>query len=422
MSDLAGRFYDSGDRVTERKLLERALILARASNRPAQVALAACRLVYSYAYDEVFDSAATALAEAKAVTNGFTDGDKGALHICLDAEGQLLVAQGKPDSAIPLLTEAVALAGQNTSEEDMGTDLHSLRNDLAQALRAAGQTREAGRVQLSIVNSLDSSGYGLTTAMVNMSGYLMGTLQELGEFAVTESILVGRVKQYEKVYGNRQPPVLLGFELGLTQLRLGMTDSANAWIEWVLRDTTGVMAGVPAWMPTALSTLRLDQHRPAEAKAALKPYVVNSPIRQAYSVLINSRIRWEEGDSNGARRMLEEGIRGLHGDGPRPATFLSLSLVTAGEWRLLSHDYVLADSLGREAIAAAAVDTLALTRSAYVGRGELIRARALSGLGKTDEAAAAARRSAVALGNGYGRDHRWTRQAEALLDSIDGAQ
>lgn len=420
MTDLAGRFYDSGDRVTERKLLERALILARDSHKTDQVALAACRLVYSYAYDEVFDSAATALAEAKAATNGFKSDDEGVQHICLDAEGQLLVAQGKPDSAIPLLTRAVALAGASTSDQDMGTDLLSVRNDLAQALRAAGQTREAGRVQLSIVNSLDSTGYGLTTAMVNMGGYLMGTLQDLGEFAVTESILVSRVKQYEKVYGTRQPPVLLGFELGLTQLRLGLTDSANAWIEWTLRDTTGVMAGVPAWMPTALSTLRLDQHRPAEARAALQPYVVNAPIRQAYSAVINARIRWEEGDSSGARRMLEEGIQRLHGNGPKPPTFLSLSLVTAGEWRLLSHDYALADSLGREAIAAAAIDSLAFTRSAYVGRAELIRARALSKMGKADEAAQAARRSVVAMGNGYGPNNRWTKEATSFRDSLSG--
>jgi hypothetical protein len=119
--------------------------------------------------------------------------------------------------------------------------------------------------------------------------------------------------------------------------------------------------------------------------------------------------------------MLEAGIQRLHGDGPRPATFLSLSLITAGEWRLLSHDYALADSLGRQAIEAAAIDSLAFTRSAYVGRAELIRARALSQLGKADEAAQAARRSVVAMANGYGPANRRTREAMALRDSLGGA-
>ncbi len=420
MTDLAGRFYDSGDRATERKLLGRALLLARESNQNNQIALAACRLVYSYAYDEVFDSAATALAEAKRVTDGFKKGDIGALHICLDAEGQLLVAQGKPDSAIPLLTKAVALARENTSEGDLGTDYLSLQNDLAQALRAAGQTREAARVQIGIVQTLDSTGSGLTTAMTNISSFVMGSLQELGEFALSDSILRSRVQAFEKVYGPGQPPVLMGFSYGLIHLRMGRTDSANAWLEWTLRDTTNAMAAVPAWMPTALSTLRLDQHRPAEARAALEPYVVNAPIREAYALVIRSRIRAEEGDSVGARKMLEEGARRLRGDGPRPATFLSLSLVTAADWRLLSREWAIADSLAGQAIQAAAIDSLALTRSGYVGRAELIRARAAAGLGRRPEAVQAASRAVIALGNGYGPEHPRTREARALRDSLGG--
>jgi hypothetical protein len=98
-----------------------------------------------------------------------------------------------------------------------------------------------------------------------------------------------------------------------------------------------------------------------------------------------------------------------------------MPFVTAAEWRLLAGDARRADSLALLARAAGAVDSLALERSAYVGRAELVRARAHATLGNRGEARAAADRALVALENGYGPQHAFARVGRALRDSLPGS-
>src|SRR5262249_44755168 len=66
MTELAGRFYEAGENEAERRMLARTLDMARAAKLPAQVALAACRRVRNYTFEDKFDSARADLAEAKA--------------------------------------------------------------------------------------------------------------------------------------------------------------------------------------------------------------------------------------------------------------------------------------------------------------------------------------------------------------------
>jgi hypothetical protein len=92
--------------------------------------------------------------------------------------------------------------------------------------------------------------------------------------------------------------------------------------------------------------------------------------------------------------------------------------VTAAEWRLAAGDARGADSLALLGRAAAAVDSLALQRSAYVGRAELVHARAQLALGDHAAAQQAAERAVVVLGHGYGPVSVHTARARALRDSI----
>jgi hypothetical protein len=92
--------------------------------------------------------------------------------------------------------------------------------------------------------------------------------------------------------------------------------------------------------------------------------------------------------------------------------------IFVAEWQLRSGNARAADSLALLGRAAAAVDSLALQRSAYAGRAELVRVRARLALGDRAGATEAADRALIALSNGYGSDNLRTRQARALLDSI----
>ena len=107
----------------------------------------------------------------------------------------------------------------------------------------------------------------------------------------------------------------------------------------------------------------------------------------------------------------------LWNDGQQRLTLFALPLITAGDWRLAAGDAAGADSLARLARAAAAIDSMALERSALAGRAELLSAQAQRARGDSKGAQEAAKRAVTALANGYGPSHTWTRAARALTES-----
>ena len=108
----------------------------------------------------------------------------------------------------------------------------------------------------------------------------------------------------------------------------------------------------------------------------------------------------------------------LMNDGQQRLTLFAMPIITAGEWRLAAGDARGADSLARLGRTAAAIDSLALERSALAGRAELLLARALRAQGQVPAARLAVARAVRALSNGYGADNAWTRAARVLRDSL----
>jgi len=120
----------------------------------------------------------------------------------------------------------------------------------------------------------------------------------------------------------------------------------------------------------------------------------------------------------GAAALLETELRALSSDGHPFITVFARPFVVAGEWRLATGDTRGADSLADLAWKAALVDSLARTRSAYVGRTALLRGRIRLTLGDSAAARLTVRRALVALTNGYGPRNRWTLEARTLSDSL----
>jgi serine/threonine-protein kinase len=416
MADLSNRLYETGEREAQRRILARAREVARTANLPVQLALASCQRVYSFAYDEHFDSARAELAEAQTALRRSGAESNEVRSVCLNAEGQLLVAMGQPDSGIGLLTRALALTGSPSETWD---NLGGL-NDLANALRAVGRTREGSAYQRQIVVLLDSRGYAETDIMPNALSYLAASLWELGELATIDSILGVFIRRQEATHGVGNPGTILSFIYGLGKLRLGASDSAEIWFDRALRDTTQAIDAMAAWTPAAFAQLRLDQGRLADARTAIVKLPSGTPGRRTTAALLGARLRYQQGDTPGAIDELERALQTLRGDSPKPAPALALPFITAAEWRLSSGDARAATALAEMGRDAAAIDSLALSRSATAGRAELVRARALLALGDTATARAAARRAAVACRNGYGPQNQYTRSAAALLDSLPG--
>jgi hypothetical protein len=256
---------------------------------------------------------------------------------------------------------------------------------------------------------MDAAGYGSSDMFGVVLGYASSTLGELGEFAPLDSVIRSYVAREE-----RRPVV--AFLHGLTQLRLGELDSADYWIARALREDR--LGMVPrASVAPALAQLRLDQGRVGEARAEVARLPEGTPTRLVNRALYGARLRRAEGDSAGAASMLDSALRMHAGADPVPA-YVTLALLTAAEWRLERGPAREADSLARLGRTVAARDSLALGRSAYVARAEMVIARARLAMGDSAGARAAAMRAATASAAGNGPASGRTRAAVGLRDSL----
>ena len=411
--ELATRLYELGERQAERAMLDRARLVAGNADLRLQLALAECGRAYSFAYDDHLDSARASLAEGKAALARPGPTDDVAMASCLSAEGQVLIAGGHPDSAIAVLERAVAVSrGGRATTVRLGVML-----DLASALRAVGRTREASVYQRQVLAEQEASGFRGTDIMINVMGHLTSSLFELGELATVDSIVAAAQRHQAQLPGEYSS-AMLSFYRGLAKLRLGDLDSADVLLVQAMRDSTEGAGGLSAYLPPAITQLRLEQGRLAEARASLAGLPTGTFVRRVNRSWFTARIRHAEGDVRRAASMLEDSVRILSGDGATPPPSLAMPFVTAAEWRLAAGDARGADSLALLARSAGAIDSAALERNAYVGRAELVRTRALASLGRSREARLAADWAIKALTAGYGARNRHTLAARSFRDSL----
>jgi serine/threonine-protein kinase len=411
MVDLSNRLFDMSDTKGHGQVLARALAIAQRADLPEQVALVHCLRALSYIFDEQFDSARAVLGQARAERARVTSGSRDIDVQCLNSEGQLLAATGFPDSAVGLLRQAVALSGTS------GPQTLSSLNNLAVALRAAGETREATRQQQRILLELDSTGYAETDIYPAVLAFLSGAMAELGEFRAFDSIAHTYVRRLEAVHGVGVIDAQVATLYGVNKLRRGDLDSAAVWLGTAARDTAAIDLVRVGWLPPAMTQLFVEQGRIAEARQAATTLPSDSPARRFTGVFLRARIRRAGGDAAGAWTALDSALR-ADVKLPKPASYLVYGILTAADWQRAAGHGRAADSLARLAIAATAVDPLAASRSAHVGRAELIRARVAAAAGDRGGALQAAGRAVPALANGYGPDYPLTREARALRDSL----
>ena len=414
LADLSNRHFEAGDLMAQRAMLARAQTIARRASAHNELALTNCIRANGYWLEDKLDSAQADVIEAKSALVATPRPDPDVQAICLEAEGKLLQAAGKPDSGIALLRRALTLG-----DEDPGnTQGIGLKNSLAEVLRLSGRTREAVPYFEEILAQLDTLGYGNTESFPNVVNFLATSLVDLGEFAAYDSMLRGYIHVREAVNGPGRVPTLFAFLHARGQLRLGQIDSADLWLTRALRDTTQGAGQFESFLAQAITELRLEQSRLAEAKLAATKLPTNRRGQRTIAAMLRARVQHAQGDVRGASRLLEATLDSVWNDGGQRLTLFALPLITAGNWRLAAGDALGADSLARLARTAAAIDSTALTHSALAGRADLLSAQALRARGETAKAREAAGRAVIALGNGYGAKHRWTEYARALGDSL----
>ncbi|HKV76176.1 MAG TPA: protein kinase [Gemmatimonadales bacterium] len=415
MTDLSDRFYEMGDRASERTMLAQSMAVAEGAGEHRQAALAFCKRAYSYSYDDIIDSARADVAAAKVhLAKPGVRPDPRLEALCLDAEGQTLIAAGVSDSGIPLLFRAAKLV-----ENDVYGIRLSTFNDLASGLRYSGRTREALPYYRRVMAELDSNGYTNVEVMPNMASFLVGSLAELGEMVAADSELKPIIRAQEAALGPGQTSTLLAFLYGQGKLRLGQLDSADVWISRALLDTSQGAGALQAWLPTTMTELRLEQGRLADARRASEGLFDSPRGRRATSMVLKARLLRAEGKPDAARALLDSELVLIAADTGKVLSQFALPYVYAGQWRLEAGDAAGADSLARRGLRAAiAGDSLGSERSGLAGRADLLLARSRVVLGDRAGAFTAAERAVIATTNGYGPGSRWAREAVALRDSL----
>ncbi len=413
MTDLAGRLGESQQRESERAMLARAATIARTGNQSNLVAVDACLRANSFWRDDLIDSMRTELTMARAALRRVRgDVDAVIRATCLEAEGKALQASGQGDSAVTLVRQAVALVTPS------GVRRLSMINTLAEMLRFSNRHREAVAAQLRVLSELQITGYGNTEMLPNVATFVDQNLADLGEFRVADSILAALIRQREQAAGSGSAPPLLAFLFGQGKLRLGETDSAETWITHAIGRPWQEGGTMSNWLPSVLVQLRLNQGRLADARAAATKLPGGRRGRRATSARATAMLMRASGNSQAASRLLERELAALYAESAETLALFALPLVTAGEWRLADGDAAGADSIAQLGVKAARLDSLAATRSALVGRAELLRAKALRAQKDLRGARASAERAIVALSNGYGAANAWTLSANALRDSL----
>ena len=407
MAELSSRLFDLADFQGFRQVLDRARSLARSADLPAHVAMVDCQRAFAFVFDEQFDSARAVMAEAHAEWARAEERPPQFEVSCLHAEGQLLTATGSPDSAVDLHRRAVALGAGGLSS----------LNHLADALRAAGRSREATGYQRRILLELDSAGYAESSMYTGVFGFLSAAMAELGEFRAFDSVAGILVRRLEAVHGPRMIPGNVATLYGIAKLRMGELDSASVWLGVAAGDTAASELVRLGWLPPAVTQLLVEQGRIAEARREVANLPDDSPYRRMNRVLLGARIRRAEGDAAGAAAALDSALLAAV-EPPDPAPYLAYALLKAADWRWRDGRGREADSLAALAIAATGLDSLALLGSAHVGQAELVRARVAAAAGNRAAAGRAAGRAASALANGFGSGHRLAGEARALRDSL----
>ena len=167
-----------------------------------------------------------------------------------------------------------------------------------------------------------------------------------------------------------------------------------------------------------MTELRLEQGRLENALAESARLGGAARGRRSTNAMLRARLLAARGETAGASKLLEDELRAVTPDSLPAITIFALPFVTAGELRLMRGDPRGADSLALRALDAMRADPLAPRRSAFVGRAELLRARAHEALADRRGARDAVARAIVPLSVGYGPSNRWTREARALSDSL----
>ena len=306
-------------------------------------------------------------------------------------------------------------------------DYDGLLSTYAGSLDRKGKHREADSVYRRATFLMDSAGNGETMDRSIVEHDYAVSLGDLGETAEAERLLrdvLTRIARSDPTAHLPPQPLIHYAQMAYYN---GKSDSAVKYFTILAAQAAQEKNGY--WQGRALFGLaqsQLQRGEIAAARATLARFreltdtnkVKNTDDHIVDARILDARLALASGDSSTAYALTTAVLRDRgYFDKKRKNTFRA-ALMLASAAALGAHRADSALALARDARAIAALDSLANSRSAYVGEALLAEARALFASGDTVGARVSVERSLVGLRSGGGPGHPLVREAEALLSAM----
>jgi len=416
----AVHYQRQGDFDNALQLEQRVVALADSIDDRQWRARTRCELAFVQAKRHQSDSAHALVKEAARLLRQVDDPDKETLDICDAGESEAFVQSNQYDSATaPLqrVADRFVHAGDSTS----GDYLYAL-NNLARAYFLAGKARPALAIMQRVLVTSRSGALSDPQAVpvgIHNAAFAYETLGELRDeqdMFRREIAAAGRLDTTFATYA------LPFYDYGMLLDQLEQGDSSQYWLQRALTypDEIGSARVFTAHLRMARMarqtgrTADATQHHVAATQVKGGP----GPSPTAGAFAAAERIEAARLARPQLIVMIQHELDSLHYTPTSkgrafvaPLAAAAAALIAAG-----------ADSNAADYAAAivriGSVDSLAQTRSATVGRGLLLGARAAAGARDTAQARAMVDRALPPLGFGLGLAHPLYVQATALRDSL----
>ena len=422
--DLSDRYAEIGDRVARDTLLNKADSIATALRAPALMAEVRCDRVDALRMQGRYDAAHAALAGIDSLLA--LDPDPTVRVACLQSGGQLALETGQADAGATAFRSALAIKQRLGQTRDaMYFDLLS---GLGETLGEGGHPREALATFARAIAGMDSTGRGGMLSRTIMEHDAAVDLLKIGETAEAERVfhdVLMRAAAADRQGRIDWQPLIHYAETALTQRH---ADSASKYFGMIVRRADA--EANPYWQGRGLfglarAQIALGQLAQARASVARFAKIARAfpPLKKTDDLVPDTSIlaglmALASGHPGAAQTSF---LLALHGNGyfeGKLRTRLRPVVLLVGQTALDLGQPAIALEYARAVAASAAIDSLAETRSAWVGQARLLEARALFATGDTVAARRAASAAARALTVGAGAGHPLTLEAHALLRSL----
>ena len=421
---LASQYQELGDSKVPSELLVRAESLALAGHGSERLAEIRCNQADNLRSQGRYAEARSLLDRTDSLVRARRDPESEAF--CLNMRALLDGETGHGDSSVAAIGRAISIRESLGKTSDIS--YLNMLDALGGALESQGRFREAQPPYQRALAGMDSSGRGGMMSRVITEHNLALTLIDLGETAEAEAVLHDVLLRAARGSPNDEAPNQPLIHYAETALFQGHADSAAKYFGVVA--TRGARDSNLYWEGRGLFGLARAQVRLGELTAARRSLARFRQIRASYPHVqdtddqvpdvqaLEGLLALKTGDSAGAHEAFLQTLRSNGYYEGRRKKRLRPVVILAAETGLSLGKIDEALASAREAQEIAKVDSLADTRSAYVGEARLIEGRALLARGDTAGANAALEKALQGLKTGAGEGHPRTKEAERLLGAL----